>query len=113
MPFKQMENINSYTEACRRLGVPDSDLFVTVDLFEGKNMPAVVRNLHSLGRVAQAKGFAGPSLGAKLSSRNVRQFSEEQINQARAMPARWTNRGSSLSLEESAASALRASLGGD
>ena len=26
---------------------------MTVDVFEGKNMDAVVRNLHSLGRVAQ------------------------------------------------------------
>ena len=33
MPFKQMENINSYTDACRRLGVPESDLFDTVDLY--------------------------------------------------------------------------------
>ena len=102
MPFKQMENINAYTDACRRLGVPAQDLFVTVDLFEGKNMPAVVRNLHSLGRVAQAKGFAGPSLGAKLSSRNPRQFSEAQLNEARAMPARWTNRGNTLDVVDGA-----------
>ena len=72
-------------------------------------MPAVVRNLHSLGRVAQQRGYAvppipatlprpcsrplapshrpplpplpvprygGPSLGVKLSSRNVRQLTE-------------------------------------
>ena len=100
MPFKQMENINTYTDACRRLGVPESDLFVTVDLYEGKNMPAVVRNLHSLGRVAQKRGFHGPSLGARLASRNVRQFSEAQINAARAMPARWTNRGSTITLSD-------------
>ena len=34
MPFKQMENINSYTDACRRLGVPEADLFDTVDLLD-------------------------------------------------------------------------------
>ena len=96
MPFKQMENINAYTEACKKVGVPSQDLFVTVDLFEGKNLPAVVRNLHSLGRVAQQRGFSGPSLGAKLSTRNARQFSEEQMALAKAMPARWTNRGNSL-----------------
>ena len=96
MPFKQMENIEAYVRACAALGVPSQDLFVTVDLFEGKNLPAVVRNLHSLGRVAQQRGFSGPSLGAKLSTRNARQFSEEQMALAKAMPARWTNRGNSL-----------------
>ena len=56
-----------------------------------------MRNLHSLGRVAQSTaGFSGPSLGAKLSTRNARQFSEEQMALAKAMPARWTNRGNSL-----------------
>ena len=97
MPFKQMENINAYTQACTKIGVPQQDSFVTVDLYEGKNLPAVVRNPHSLGRVAQSTaGFSGPSLGAKLSTRNARQFSEEQMALAKAMPARWTNRGNSL-----------------
>ena len=81
MPFKQMENINSYTDACRRLGVPEADLFDTVDLFEGKNMNAVVRNLHSLGRVAQQQGFSGPTLGARLATTNRRSFTAEQIAQ--------------------------------
>ena len=53
MPFKQMENVSHYVEACSALGVPAQDLFQTVDLFEGKDMRAVVRNIHSLGRVAQ------------------------------------------------------------
>ena len=71
-PFKQMENIGAYLEACRAYGVPAQDTFLTVDLFEGKNMGAVVRNLHSLGRVAQAKGFEGPTLGSRLSTPNRR-----------------------------------------
>ena len=42
-------------------------------------MPAVVRNLHSLGRVAQTiEGFEGPTLGARLATRNSRKFSEAQ-----------------------------------
>ena len=63
-PFKQMENIGGYLDACRKYGVPAQDNFLTVDLFEGKNMLAVVCNLHSLGRVAQQRGFSGPTLGA-------------------------------------------------
>ena len=97
MPFKQMENVSNYVEACSALGVPAQDLFQTVDLFEGKDLRAVVRNIHSLGRVAQTvEAFQGPHLGAKLASRNERQFSEQQLAEARAMPARWTNLGRTL-----------------
>ena len=94
MPFKQMENVSHYVDACQALGVPAQDLFMTVDLYEGKDMRAVVRNLHSLGRVAQTiDGYAGPMLGARLASANKRHFSERQMAEARAMPARWTNVG--------------------
>lgn len=97
MPFKQMENISHYVEACTALGVPAQDLFMTVDLFEAKDMRAVVRNIHSLGRVAQTiDAFRGPHLGAKLAAKNERHFSEAQLAEARAMPARWTNLGKSL-----------------
>ena len=92
-PFKQMENIGAYLDACRKYGVPAQDTFLTVDLFEGKNMNAVVRNLHSLGRVAQQQGFSGPTLGARLATTNRRSFTAEQMAQAKATPSRWTNRG--------------------
>jgi len=101
-PFRQMENIAAYAGAARRFGVPEPDMFVTVDLFEGKNFGAVVSNLHSLGRVAQQRGFVGPTLGVRLASRNVRTFSQAQLDEAKAMPARWTNRGNTL--QESQAS---------
>ena len=88
MPFRQMGNIATYAKAARLYGVPEPDMFVTVDLFEGKNLPAVVQNLHSLGRVAQQRGFAGPAcLGVRLASKNVRQFSQAQLDEARAMTA--------------------------
>ena len=45
-------------------------------------MPAVVRNLHSLGRVAQSMGFEGPTLGAKLATTNRRSFSAAQTAEA-------------------------------
>jgi hypothetical protein len=80
-PFKQMENIGGYLDACRKYGVPAQDNFLTVDLFEGKNMNAVVRNLHSLGRVAQQQGFSGPTLGARLATTNRRSFTAEQMAQ--------------------------------
>ena len=48
-------------------------------MFENKDMLAVLTNIQSLGRVAQAVGFQGPALGAKLATPNVRDFTEEQL----------------------------------
>jgi len=52
-PFVQMENINAYLNAARQLGVPPTDLFMTVDLFEEKNIGQVIRNLDTLRRITR------------------------------------------------------------
>lgn len=63
MPFVQMENINAFLVACKRIGVPDTDLFMTVDLFEAKNMPQVIQTLFVLGRRAQTlQNYNGPQM---------------------------------------------------
>ena len=83
-PFKQMENIGKYLEACTKLGQKAFDSFQTVDLFEGKNMLAVVGQIHSLGRIAQSlPGYSGPGLGPKEATANKREFTEEQLNEAK------------------------------
>jgi len=80
MAFKQMENISNYLEACSKLGVPKFSLFQTVDLFENKDMFAVLTNIQALGSAAQKlPGYSGPTLGAKLAESNVREFTAEQI----------------------------------
>eukprot|EP01102_Stenamoeba_stenopodia_P008013 TRINITY_DN2270_c0_g1_i1.p1 TRINITY_DN2270_c0_g1~~TRINITY_DN2270_c0_g1_i1.p1 ORF type:complete len:143 (+),score=45.37 TRINITY_DN2270_c0_g1_i1:107-535(+) len=62
-PFIVMENINAYLNACAALGLPATDLFQTVDLYEAKNMVAVLTNLHALGKFSsKIPGFAGPYL---------------------------------------------------
>merc|ERR1711870_63085 len=38
MPFKQMENIKYFMDFARRVGVPESSMFGTPDLYEDKNM---------------------------------------------------------------------------
>jgi len=48
LPFMQMENITSFLSACRKLGFAESERFVTVDLFEGKNMSQVLLSLNIL-----------------------------------------------------------------
>ena len=98
-----MENIAAYLEACTALGVRQFDLFQTVELFEGKNLRAVVTNIHALGRVAQQLGFDGPTLGARMATAKPRTFSQEQMNQARAIPT-FLNKGSSSGAKKSVGS---------
>lgn len=50
MAFKCMENINSFLEAARNMGVPSQELFQTVDLWEKQNLNSVVICLQALGR---------------------------------------------------------------
>jgi hypothetical protein len=65
MPFKQMENVTAFIQACRKLGVLEKDVFSTVDLYEGKNSKAVLNCIASLGSVVRrtAPSFKGPYLG--------------------------------------------------
>jgi len=50
MAFKQMENIGAFLRACELLGVEKESLFMTVDLYEGKNMAVVLDTLTALRR---------------------------------------------------------------
>ena len=87
MPFMQMENINNFLKACSAFGVPKHDAFMTIDLYEGKNMPQVVDTIFSLGSACQKmKGFNGPSIGTKRSDKTEYNFTEEQLQKSRAIP---------------------------
>ncbi|KAJ2398286.1 Protein kinase of the Mitotic Exit Network [Coemansia sp. RSA 2603] len=46
-----MENIGNFLAAARKLGLKSTDLFQTVDLYEGKNMPRVIMTLLTIARV--------------------------------------------------------------
>lgn len=65
MPFKQMENITFFMNAARDIGVPESSMFGTPDLYEGKNMGSVISCINALGGVVQVvfPDFDGPKLG--------------------------------------------------
>ena len=63
MPFPQRENILSFINAARALGVPDRDNFDTGDLFEASNMRQVLICISSLGRASKSvQGYGGPTL---------------------------------------------------
>ena len=57
MPFKQMENIAAFLKGLGQVpGIKSFDLFVTVDLFEGKNLEQVKRCLVAWRRAAEKVG---------------------------------------------------------
>mmetsp|Transcript_108124 Transcript_108124/g.187685 ORF Transcript_108124/g.187685 Transcript_108124/m.187685 type:complete len:379 (+) Transcript_108124:81-1217(+) len=70
MPFKQMENITFFMNAARRLGVPESSMFGTPDLYEEKNMWSVISCIYAFGGAVQVAcpEFKGPNLGTALTS---------------------------------------------
>jgi hypothetical protein len=77
--FALRENSGCFNTAAGKYGVPVTELFQTVDLFEKKNIAQVTMTIHAVGRQAQKKGFAGPTLGVKLAEENKREFTDEQI----------------------------------
>lgn len=79
MAFKMMENIGKFLEFCDQLGVPKTDLFQTVDLYEAQNIPQVINGIHALGRKAHSLGKTSHALGPKEATANPRQFTEEQL----------------------------------
>lgn len=69
-PFLIMENIDAYIKGCRAIGLQDTQVFMTVDLYEAQNMTQVVANIHALARhAARALGFKGPAIRSSLPAR--------------------------------------------
>ncbi|CAK8695726.1 myophilin-like [Clavelina lepadiformis] len=81
MAFKQMENIGKFLDASYAYGVQKTDMFQTVDLYEGQNIPQVITGLIALSRKYQSKG--GHGIGPKESTANRREFSEETQREGR------------------------------
>ncbi|XP_045028247.1 muscle-specific protein 20 isoform X3 [Daphnia magna] len=78
--FKICENLNKFQEACKKYGVPESDIFQTIDLSEKKDIAMVTSTIFGLGSATyKHPEWQGPSLGPKPSEKNQRNFSEEQL----------------------------------
>lgn len=63
-PAKKMENITLFTDAVRALGVPGPAVFATPDLYEEKNLGAVLQCIIAFAAVVQTAvpDFDGPKL---------------------------------------------------
>ncbi|KAK9464561.1 calponin homology domain-containing protein [Lipomyces arxii] len=66
MPFVQMENIAAFLRAVSGLGIPQYDLFLTIDLYEAKDPAQVLQTLYSFSRHAHKLDANVPLLGPKL-----------------------------------------------
>ncbi|XP_054739020.1 muscle-specific protein 20 [Anastrepha obliqua] len=78
--FKMMENINNFQKALIEYGVPDLDVFQTVDLWEKKDIAQVTNTIFAIGRAAyKHPEFKGPFLGPKPADECKRDFSEETL----------------------------------
>lgn len=97
MAFKMMENIGNFLSACEAYGLVKADLFQTVDLYEGENIPQFVNGIHALGRKVGKKNPSLPSLGPKEADKNARAFTEQQLKEGSAIIGlqMGSNRGAS------------------
>lgn len=80
--FQKMVNLSNFIEFCKKIGVPEEELFVSVDLIEKKNLKAVETCLYSLSRNAVQRGFIqeDEGIGPKLSKRKSNESNDEDIN---------------------------------
>lgn len=60
--FLMMQNIENYNKATEAYGLSKEDIFQSVDLWDRKNVPAVLKAIFALDRVCQKNNFNGPVL---------------------------------------------------
>ncbi|VDK24984.1 unnamed protein product [Anisakis simplex] len=77
MAFKQMENISFFLEFATK-HVPETELFQTIDLYEGQDPNAVLICLASLARKSE-KLFGKKGLGPKEAEGEKRAWTEQQL----------------------------------
>ncbi|KAJ7995981.1 hypothetical protein DPEC_G00232330 [Dallia pectoralis] len=101
MAFKQMEQISQFLQAAEKYGITKTDVFQTVDLWEGKDLAAVQRTLMALGSLAVTRddgNYRGdPQWFHKKAMENRREFSEDQLNEGKSVIGlqMGTNKGAS------------------
>ena len=78
--FALMQNIERFQDAAKAYGVPVTEVFQTVDLWERKNIPQVTQCIFALGRTTQLHPeYTGPALGPKMAEKHEVDFTEEQL----------------------------------
>jgi len=65
--FKERENITYFQKAMRDIGVPESSLFGTDDLYEERDFGTFLLSVGAYAGAVQTSGFSGPALGPAIS----------------------------------------------
>lgn len=65
-PFKERENITFFQKAMRDVGVPESQLFGTDDLYEANDLGTFMRSIVNYGGAVQSVNSSLPKLGAAV-----------------------------------------------
>jgi hypothetical protein len=82
--FQLMENHAAFQKGMKQFGVPDDEIFQTVDLFEARNVKQVVKSLGALARIASNNpNYTGPKMGPKMSEKNEKEWTEEELRAGR------------------------------
>ncbi|ORZ25182.1 kinase-like domain-containing protein [Absidia repens] len=74
IPFVKMANISLFLQGAKDLGLQNSDLFQTVDLYEAKDMAAVINTILTFARICNKDGKSIESFG-NYQKQNRRQSS--------------------------------------
>nr|CAB3232123.1 calponin-3-like [Phallusia mammillata] len=78
-PFRCMENISTFLDAIKVLGVPEPSLCTTADLYDGSGMPQVQTCLLALVDHAMSRGLTDTDIGLHVSEKQKRNWSKEQL----------------------------------
>lgn len=91
MPFVQMEQISQFLSFARSYGVPEDELFQTVDLYEEKDPASVYQTLKSLSRYANKKHPERfPVLGPQLATKKPRPLIKDKPKHLRTGESGWS-----------------------
>lgn len=86
--MRSQENISFFITWCIKYGLKKEVIFQIPMLFDSQNLAAVQRTLFQVGSLAQKNGFKGAIVGARMSSSNRRDFTEECLRQAEMEPTK-------------------------
>lgn len=95
MPFQAMEQIELFGRACVELGLRDTDVCTSQDVWNKENPNQVITTLYALNASVAQRGWAGPLISDsyKKSTQNVRDFDEETLAKSRNIVPIWNKGG--------------------
>ena len=64
--FVARSNIDIFVKGAKKLGVRETDLFETRDLYDKQRLSAVVQAVYAVSGVSRKHGFPGPFIGALI-----------------------------------------------